>query len=300
MQTLYAANVEVVLNGHDHDYERFAPQDPSGKLDLQRGIREFVVGTGGKNSHRTFASAQPNSDEVHQADTVWSPEIDASPHELPDWEFVPEAGKDASKTQAAEHATTKQNRSLGGRLCPHCDQSEIYVSRPQSLRGGTADFVTLRPVDAAVVAVFCRPLWLPAPTCRPDEFETGWANAGSQEERYSAGGTQAPAVNKCTDQGREFLARFPRSWLDLDPKHLFADSCLVILVNPQGCAALSSPVKIGTAVKLEGLPWAIPLRCKLYLAWRGPEILAYGLALTEPGNVWGVEARGRASDCTDR
>src|SRR5208282_2522416 len=65
---LYAANVEVVLNGHDHDYERFAPQDPSGKLDSQRGIREFVVGTGGKNSHRTFASTQPNS-ELRQADT---------------------------------------------------------------------------------------------------------------------------------------------------------------------------------------------------------------------------------------
>ena len=67
-EALYAANVEVVLNGHDHDYERFTPQDPSGKLDLQKGIREFVVGTGGKNSHRTFANTQPNS-EIHQADT---------------------------------------------------------------------------------------------------------------------------------------------------------------------------------------------------------------------------------------
>jgi hypothetical protein len=52
---LYAGKTAVVINGHDHDYERFAPQDPSGKLDPQRGIREFVVGTGGKNSHRRFA-----------------------------------------------------------------------------------------------------------------------------------------------------------------------------------------------------------------------------------------------------
>ena len=45
----YAAGVDVVLNGHDHDYERFSPQDPTGKLDDARGIRQFVVGTGGRN-----------------------------------------------------------------------------------------------------------------------------------------------------------------------------------------------------------------------------------------------------------
>jgi acid phosphatase type 7 len=76
---------------HDHDYERFAPQDPTGKLDPQRGIREFVVGTGGKNSHRTFASAQPNS-EVHQADTFGVLKLTLHPTSY-DWEFVPEAGK---------------------------------------------------------------------------------------------------------------------------------------------------------------------------------------------------------------
>lgn len=37
----------MVLNGHDHNYERLAPQDPYGNLDLNAGIREFVVGTGG-------------------------------------------------------------------------------------------------------------------------------------------------------------------------------------------------------------------------------------------------------------
>lgn len=88
---LYAANVELVLNGHDHDYERFAPQDPSGKLDPRRGIREFVVGTGGKNSHRTFAGIQTNS-EVHQADTFGVLKLTLHPEGYA-WEFVPEAGK---------------------------------------------------------------------------------------------------------------------------------------------------------------------------------------------------------------
>ena len=44
---LYAAGVDVVVNGHDHDYERFAPQDPDGAADPARGIRQFIVGTGG-------------------------------------------------------------------------------------------------------------------------------------------------------------------------------------------------------------------------------------------------------------
>jgi hypothetical protein len=88
---LYAANADVVLNGHDHDYERFAPQDPSGNLDPQRGIREFVVGTGGKNTHRSVAMPNPNS-EVRQADTfgVLKLTLHATTY---DWEFVPEAGK---------------------------------------------------------------------------------------------------------------------------------------------------------------------------------------------------------------
>ena len=46
-QDLYNADADVVLGGHAHDYERFAPQNPSGKLDNARGIRQFVVGTGG-------------------------------------------------------------------------------------------------------------------------------------------------------------------------------------------------------------------------------------------------------------
>src|SRR5205814_2972144 len=54
-QILYHAGADVVINGHDHDYERFAPQDPEGKADPAHGIREFVVGSGGKNTHRVFS-----------------------------------------------------------------------------------------------------------------------------------------------------------------------------------------------------------------------------------------------------
>jgi hypothetical protein len=88
---LYSAHADVIINGHDHDYERFAPQDTAGHADPRTGIREFVAGTGGKNSHRTFGVIQPNS-ETHQADTfgVLKLTLHASTY---DWEFVPEAGK---------------------------------------------------------------------------------------------------------------------------------------------------------------------------------------------------------------
>jgi hypothetical protein len=46
---LYAAGATLILNGHDHGYERFAPQTDTGALDMKHGVREFVVGTGGKS-----------------------------------------------------------------------------------------------------------------------------------------------------------------------------------------------------------------------------------------------------------
>lgn len=46
-QLLHRAGAEIVLSGHDHDYERFAPQDADGALDQEGGVRQFVVGTGG-------------------------------------------------------------------------------------------------------------------------------------------------------------------------------------------------------------------------------------------------------------
>ena len=57
---LYAAGAELVLAGHDHDYERFAPQDPDGTADAARGITQFVVGTGGAELE-PFGDVKANS-----------------------------------------------------------------------------------------------------------------------------------------------------------------------------------------------------------------------------------------------
>ena len=89
-QALYDADADLIVTGHDHTYERFAPQTATGALDNARGIRQFVVGTGGR-SHYTFDNPQPNS-EVRNNDTYGVIKLQLKPAGF-DWEFVPEAGK---------------------------------------------------------------------------------------------------------------------------------------------------------------------------------------------------------------
>jgi hypothetical protein len=84
---LYSAGAELVLNGHDHDYERFAPQTPSG-IAAADGIREFVVGTGGKNL-RPLHAAKPNSQSRSDTFGVLKLTLHSDGY---DWQFVPIAG----------------------------------------------------------------------------------------------------------------------------------------------------------------------------------------------------------------
>jgi hypothetical protein len=60
-RTAYEFGAELVVNGNDHDYERFAPQDADGKPDPAQGVREFVVGTGGAEL-RGWGTIKPNSE----------------------------------------------------------------------------------------------------------------------------------------------------------------------------------------------------------------------------------------------
>jgi acid phosphatase type 7 len=88
-QALYDAGADVVLVGHDHLYERFAPQDPRGVADSARGIRQFTVGTGGR-SHYSVVRNTANS-EVANSDTFGVLRLTLRPADY-DWEFVPVAG----------------------------------------------------------------------------------------------------------------------------------------------------------------------------------------------------------------
>lgn len=89
-QALYDDGAELVLNGHDHDYERFAPQDPSAGADPTHGIRQFVVGTGGMKL-RAFGSTVANSQvRIAEAHGVLKLTLGAGAY---DWAFVPVAGE---------------------------------------------------------------------------------------------------------------------------------------------------------------------------------------------------------------
>ncbi len=87
---LASRGVELVLAGHDHNYERFAPIDSEGDISQEGGPRSFVVGTGGK-SLRDFGTILPGS-EVRNSDTfgVLKLELEKAGYH---WQFVPEAGK---------------------------------------------------------------------------------------------------------------------------------------------------------------------------------------------------------------
>jgi len=88
-QALYDAHAEVVLNGHDHDYERFARQTPGGVASAS-GIREFVVGTGGR-SHYGWNTVRANS-QVRNSTTFGVLKLTLHTDNY-EWRFVPQAGR---------------------------------------------------------------------------------------------------------------------------------------------------------------------------------------------------------------
>jgi hypothetical protein len=89
-QALYDYGADVVVSAHDHIYERFAPQTPTGALDLAKGIREFIVGTGGGSRDGT-GSPRPNS-EVRSG-AAWGVLKLSLFTDRYEWKFVPVAGE---------------------------------------------------------------------------------------------------------------------------------------------------------------------------------------------------------------
>jgi hypothetical protein len=87
---LYEAGADIVLSGHRHNYERFAQQNPDGVADPGRGIRQFVVGTGGA-SLSSFGSTAPNS-QVRNNNTHGVLKLTLHPTSY-DWQFIPIAGQ---------------------------------------------------------------------------------------------------------------------------------------------------------------------------------------------------------------
>jgi hypothetical protein len=87
---LYAAGAELVISGHDHDYERLLPMNPAGGLDTTSGMIQFVVGTGGVGGV-TFGSVHANS-AVRNGSTFGVLKLTLRPNGW-DWQFIPIPGQ---------------------------------------------------------------------------------------------------------------------------------------------------------------------------------------------------------------
>ena len=97
---LYDGGADLVLSGHEHNYERFAPMDARGNLDNARGIREFVVGTGGRGP-RNFGSIKANSVARHTGILgVLSMTLHDGSY---DWQFIREDGYAADSGRGECH-----------------------------------------------------------------------------------------------------------------------------------------------------------------------------------------------------
>jgi hypothetical protein len=97
---LYDAGVDVLVHGHDHDYERFAPQNPDAEEDRARGIRSFIVGTGG-TTLRPFEEPAPNS-ELRAANIHGVLKFTLHPSSY-EWEFIPTTGDFSDSGSAPCH-----------------------------------------------------------------------------------------------------------------------------------------------------------------------------------------------------
>ena len=142
---LYAAHADVVLDGHDHIYERFDPQDASGVAD-PNGIREFIVGTGGAN-HTSIATVAANS-VVRDTTTfgVLALKLHAGSY---DWTFEPAVGTftdsgSASCHNAGSPPNPSSSPSAGGSPTPTPSASPTVTPSappsPSPSAGGSATF----------------------------------------------------------------------------------------------------------------------------------------------------------------
>jgi acid phosphatase type 7 len=136
---LYAAGAEVVLSGDRHIYERFAPQNPDGAAD-PKGIREFIVGTGGKNLG-SIGTVQANSQVRAKTFGALKLTLHAGSY---DWNFVPAAGQ--SFTDAGSTACSPASPSpTTTTAAPTTTSSTTTTTAPTTTTSSTTTTTTAPP-----------------------------------------------------------------------------------------------------------------------------------------------------------
>ncbi len=103
--------------------------------------------------------------------------------------------------------------------------------------------------------------------------------------------SSAPSKSQCR-RGTRISCEIPLTLASLDAAHPFSEPCLALLVNPQGCAAkFSQPLEIGAVIRLDGLPARNAVTARVVNCIQIGQYEKFwllGLALDEPGNVWGI------------
>jgi len=190
-QLLYNNNADLILTAHDHIYERFAPQTHSGTLDTTRGIREFIVGTGGAN-HTSIVSVAPNS-EVQNVNTFGVLELTLHPTSY-DWNFVPEAGKTFTDSgSTACHGATSDTTpptAPANLTATAVSQTQVNLSWNASTDNvGVAGYKVYR--DGAFLAST-------STTSYSDTAVQGGTSHSYKVYAYDAAGNISPASNTAT------------------------------------------------------------------------------------------------------
>ena len=143
---LYNAHADVILNGHDHIYERFAPQNPNGVADPTNGLLQFTVGTGGSD-HTTITTIAANS-VVRDASTYGVLKLTLHANSY-DWVFVPEAGKTFTDSGSANcHASSPTTPTP----TPTSTPAVTHTPTPTSTLIGGGTSVTFNPVADTYVS----------------------------------------------------------------------------------------------------------------------------------------------------
>ena len=202
-QDLYDYGADVVLAGHEHNYERFAPQDPQGVADPIRGIRQFVIGSGGR-SHYGFGSPIANS-EVRNGDTYGVLKLTLHSDSY-SWEFVPEAGKTFTDSGSAPCVTPERPTS-----------SENLTFTPES--STSSEIFTFTPIDDATVRSsspdknYGSDSTLQADNDPSDDFLIKFVVSGLNNRSVLGAKLRLYNVNK-SDIGGEFYSVADNTWVE--------------------------------------------------------------------------------------
>jgi hypothetical protein len=170
-QLLYAAHADIVLDGHDHLYERFAPQTPAGVADPTKGILEITVGTGGAD-HTSVTTVAANS-VVRNSTTfgVLALTLHAGSYA---WAFKPTAGTFTDSGSATCHSAT---------AAPTPTPTAAPTATPTAAPTATP---TAAPTPTPTAAPTATPTATPVATATPAPATTTFAPAADSYVDASA------------------------------------------------------------------------------------------------------------------